>query len=52
MLYAIHCTDRNDAGSLRMDTRPVHIDYLNTQSEKLVLGGATMSDDGQTMTGS
>ena len=52
MLYAIHCTDRADAGSLRMDARPAHFDYLNSQNDKIVLAGATVSDDGGTMTGS
>ncbi len=52
MLYAISCIDRTDAGSLRADTRPAHIEYLTTQSQKIVLAGATMTDDGATMTGS
>jgi len=52
MLYVISCTDRPDIGSLRTDTRPAHMDYLNSQTDKIVLAGAAMSDDGATMTGS
>ncbi len=52
MLYAIYCIDRAHAGSLRTDTRPAHVDYLKSQSDKIVLAGATLTDDGGTMTGS
>ncbi len=51
-LYAITCTDKPDSAKLRTDTRPAHMDYLKTQNDKLVLGGATLTDDGETMTGS
>jgi len=52
MLYTIACVDRPDAGSLRADTRPAHMEYLQARSSKIVLAGATMTDDGATMTGS
>lgn len=52
MLFAIACIDRADAGSLRADSRPAHIEYLKAQTDKIVLAGATMSDDGTAMTGS
>lgn len=29
MLFALVCTDKPDHLSMRMDTRPAHVDYLN-----------------------
>ena len=51
-LYAITCIDKPDSAQVRADARPAHIDYLKTQGDKLVLGGAMLTDDGETMTGS
>ncbi|MDG2908593.1 MAG: YciI family protein [Acidimicrobiales bacterium] len=28
MIFAIHALDRSDAGSLRAETRPTHLDYV------------------------
>jgi uncharacterized protein YciI len=52
MQFAIICKDRADAGSLRQETRPRHIDYLNTFDSQLVYAGPLLQDDGQTPKGS
>jgi uncharacterized protein YciI len=52
MIFAIRCTDRTDAGSLRADTRPRHLEFLKALGAKLVLGGPLLTDDGATPTGS
>ncbi|WP_062226864.1 YciI-like protein [Aureimonas frigidaquae] len=45
MLYAIICNDRPDAGTLRMDTRPAHVDYLKSLGDTLKLAGPFLADE-------
>ncbi len=52
MLYVVHCVDRPGAGAVRQEARPAHIEYLKGQNDIIVLAGATLTDDGETMTGS
>ncbi len=51
MLYIVHCTDAPNTGDLRAATRDVHLQYLETKSDVIVLAGATLTEDG-TPTGS
>lgn len=51
MLFHIHAVDRSDAGGVRADRRPAHLEYLQAQ-DIIVLAGATLGDDGDTSTGS
>ena len=51
-LYVISCIDKPGTADLRAETRPAHMEYLKTQDDKLILGGAMSTDDGETMTGS
>ena len=50
-LYLIYCVDRPGTEDLRTSTRPEHMKYLEGRAE-LVLGGAKLSDDGETAGGS
>lgn len=52
MLYALICTDKDDAGSLRMDTRPAHLEHLKAHSAEIRLAGPFTSEDGAQMRGS
>jgi len=52
MLWVIICTDNPDTASARAEHLAPHRAYLAGQSDKLVLAGATLSDDGESMTGS
>lgn len=52
MLFHIHCLDRPDAGSLRTDNRPAHLDYLKSIGTSLMLAGPLLADDGATAIGS
>ncbi len=52
MYYVILCTDKPDSGQIRIDNRPAHIEFINAAGDKIKLGGATVTDDDQTMTGS
>ena len=40
------------AARIRADNRPDHIAYLERLGDSLIAGGATLSDDGESMTGS
>ena len=52
MYYVILRTDKPSSGQIRMDVRPAHIEFLKAAGDKIKLGGATVTDDDQTMTGS
>lgn len=52
MLYVIHCIDKPDKAEVRAANRTAHLGYLTTYGDKLVSAGPTLSDDGETMTGS
>ncbi|NMA99370.1 MAG: YciI family protein [Phyllobacteriaceae bacterium] len=45
MLFAMIAKDAPDALQLRLDTRPVHLDHLNSLGKKLVLAGALLDDE-------
>lgn len=53
MYYVIFSTDKPDSVELRKATRPAHLDYLgsHTLPVKLLHGGPTLSEDGNTMNG-
>jgi uncharacterized protein YciI len=52
MPFAILAIDRTDAGSLRADSRPAHLAYLDSHAAKLLAGGAVLADDAATPVGS
>ena len=52
MFFIVLTTDKPDSAHVRAENRPTHIAYLESFGDKLVAGGATLSDDGEAMTGS
>ena len=52
MLFIVLITDKAGAGQIRADNRPQHLAYLKSFGDGIVAGGATLSDDGEAMTGS
>lgn len=52
MLYALICTDKEDGGDLRMQTRPAHLEHLKAYSGQIRLAGPFTSEDGSAMNGS
>ncbi len=52
MLYIIYQTDKPDSADLRAKVRDEHFKYLDDNEDILVLGGATLAEDGATRTGS
>ena len=49
MYFAIHARDRNDAGDLRLKTRPNHLAYLKNLN---ILYAGPLLDENQEMCGS
>jgi uncharacterized protein YciI len=47
MLFALICTDRPGGLDLRMATRPAHLAYLETQSGRIMSGGAMLDPEGK-----
>lgn len=52
MLYLIYQEDRSDGAAVRAATREAHLAYLERHRHIVVLGGATLGEDGTTRTGS
>jgi uncharacterized protein YciI len=52
MLYVISCVDKADHLHIRMENRPAHVDHLKSNLDRLVLAGPTLTEDGETPTGS
>ena len=52
MLYVIHCIDKPDKAEVRAANRNAHLGYLTTYRDKMFAAGPTLSEDGETMTGS
>lgn len=52
MLWALYYVDHPNSTDLRMSLRPDHLAYLKENNGMIVVAGATLSDDGETMTGS
>lgn len=52
MFFVVLTTDKPDSAHVRAEHRATHLDYLGSFGEKIVAGGATLTDDGEGMTGS
>lgn len=52
MMFVLTCLDRADAGSLRADTRPAHVDYLRRHMGHIVMAGPLLGADEKTPVGS
>ena len=52
MLYVIYQEDGPDSKAIRAATKEAHLAYLDQHEDILVLGGATLAEDGVTRTGS
>lgn len=49
MLFAIHCKDKPDSLNVRLETRAIHVDYLNglNAAGKLKMAGPLLDDGGK-----
>jgi uncharacterized protein YciI len=52
MLFVATCTDKPDSNTLRLETRPAHMAYLNGLGAKVKAAGALLSADRKTVLGS
>ncbi len=53
MLYAIVCHDRKDAGTIRADNRPLHLEFLKEHAAHRAHAiGPMLGDDETSMVGS
>ena len=52
MPYIVHTTHDPAKGELRLRIRPDHLAYLDRHMDLLLAAGMTLSDDGDTPTGS
>ena len=46
MPMLIRCTDKPNSLQVRQDNRPVHLEYLDANKDKLMAGGAVLDDAG------
>lgn len=52
MYFIILTTDKPNSAHMRQATRSAHLEYAKRFGEQIVAAGATLTDDGQVMTGS
>lgn len=52
MFFVIHSIDKPGHGEVRAGARPAHLEYMKGVKDKLVVAGPTLSEDGESMTGS
>lgn len=52
MYFVILTTDKSKATQIRQATRGAHLEYIQRFGKQIVAGGATLTEDGETMTGS
>ncbi|MDH3473780.1 MAG: YciI family protein [Rhodospirillales bacterium] len=52
MLFVVLTTDKPNSAGIRAGNRPAHLAYLEGFGTQIVAGGATLSDNGEAMTGS
>lgn len=52
MLFVFHCVDKPDHQAVRAEHRRHHLEHLSKIRNQVICAGPTLSDDGETMTGS
>ena len=46
-VFTLLCHDRDDGLALRMETRPVHLDYIAGAGDQVLLAGALLNEAGE-----
>ena len=52
MYFSIYAKDKPDHLSVRMETRPKHVEYLKEHADKMLAFGPMLTDDGGSPIGS
>lgn len=47
MHFILECIDKPDSLDLRMATRPPHLEYLTSLSDKITIAGPILSEEGK-----
>jgi len=45
MHFIARCLDKSDAGTLRAETRPVHLEWMATQLDAIAVAGPMLDDE-------
>ena len=46
-VFTLLCHDKDDGLATRMETRPVHLDYIASAGEQVLLAGALLNEAGE-----
>ena len=46
MLFVVHCVDKENHLEVRMENRPMHVEYLKSYGDKLFAAGPTLDEAG------
>jgi uncharacterized protein YciI len=52
MMFMVQCLDKPESLALRQATRPAHLDYVKARIDHIVVAGALLADDNESMIGS
>jgi uncharacterized protein YciI len=52
VLFVIHGIDKPGHGAVRAEARQRHLDYVAVHADRVVIGGPTVDDAGEALTGS
>lgn len=52
MQFFVHCYDKPGKQEVRLANRAAHLEFVKANIDKVLIGGPTLTDDGQGMTGS
>lgn len=52
MLFVLYCVDKPDHGHVRAANRPAHLEFIRSQTDKVLIGGPMLTEDGSGMIGS
>jgi uncharacterized protein YciI len=52
MHFFVRCVDKPKHQDVRLANRAQHVEFLKANIDKVLIGGPTLTDDGQSMTGS
>ena len=51
-MFVVHCKDKPGHLQTRLDNRAAHLEFMNANIAKVVVGGPLLTDDRQSMIGS
>ncbi len=52
MNFVLYCVDKPGHGQVRADNRPAHLEYLNSELDRILIAGPMTNDAGDAVLGS